>query len=41
MDELLARVPKELQPRFREITELTDKFCASTSTRNTATSAAS
>lgn len=28
MDELLAQVPQELQPRFREITTLTDKFCA-------------
>lgn len=28
MDELLARVPKNLHPRFREIVALTDAFCA-------------
>src|SRR5581483_563446 len=28
MDELLAKVPEELRPRFREITALTDQFCA-------------
>src|SRR4051812_25492804 len=28
MDELLARVPEKLRPRFREIVALTDAFCA-------------
>jgi hypothetical protein len=28
MDELLARVPEKLRPRFREIVGLTDAFCA-------------